>query len=55
MKTFSALGLFGGFLFAARGWVSIALVFWVAGRVSHGLALALFKEILAAGWFNEAR
>lgn len=55
MKTFSALGLSGGFLFAARGLVSIGLVFWVAGRISHGLAIMLFKEALMAGWFDAAR
>ena len=55
MKTVLALGLAGGFLFAVRGWISLLLVAWVAARFGHGLALALFKECLKAGWFDEAR
>ena len=55
MKTIAALGMAGGFLFVVRGWISLALVVWVAGRISHGLAMALFKECLKAGWFDEAR
>jgi len=38
-----------------RGWVSLALVVWVAARISHGLAMAFFKAALKAGWFDEAR
>ena len=55
MKTILALGMAGGFLFAARGWISLLLVLWVAGRISHGLAMALLKECLRAGWFDETR
>lgn len=55
MKAFKILGLAGGFLFATRGWISLMLVVWVAGRVSHGLAMALFKECLKAGWFGGTR
>jgi hypothetical protein len=55
MKTVLALGLAGGFLFAVRRWISLLLVVWVAARFGHGLALALFKECLKAGWFDEAR
>jgi hypothetical protein len=55
MKAIVTLGLGGGILFAVRGWISLLLVVWVAGRISHGLAMALFKECLKAGWFDEAR
>lgn len=55
MKTFAALGIAGGFLFAVRGWFSLVIVLWVAARVSQGLAMALFKEVLKAGWFDETR
>jgi hypothetical protein len=55
MKTLAALGASGGFFIAARGWMSLALVVWIAGRVSRQLALALFKEALSAGWYDEAR
>jgi hypothetical protein len=55
MKTLSALGLAGGIFLLGRGWVGIVLLLWVTGRVSHGLALALFKETLRAGWFNAER
>ena len=41
MKTLAALGIAGGFLFVARGWISMALILWVAGRFSHALAVAL--------------
>lgn len=55
MKMIAALGSTGGFFMFARGWVSLALVVWIASRVSHGLALAVFKEALRAGWFDETR
>lgn len=55
MKTISALGLAGGFLLLGRGLVSAVVVLWVASRVSHALALALFKEALRAGWFDAER
>ena len=55
MKKFAALGVAGGFLFVVRGWVGLAVVLWVAARVSHQLAMALFKEAMKAGWFDEAR
>lgn len=55
MKAIVTLGMAGGFLFVARGWISLLLVVWVAGRISHGLAMALFKECLKAGWFDEGR
>ena len=55
MRTIVTLGLAGGFLFVVRGWISLVLVVWVAGRISHGLAMAIFKEALKAGWFDEAR
>jgi hypothetical protein len=55
MKTLAALGLAGGFSFWARGWVSLLVVLWVAAQLSHGLAMALFKEVLKAGWLNETR
>lgn len=55
MKTLAALGASGGFFIAARGWVSLALVVWIAGRVSRQLALAVFKEALRAGWYDAAR
>ena len=55
MKTFAALGIAGGYLFVVRGWIGLAVVLWVAARVSHGLAMALFKEAMKAGWFDEAR
>ena len=55
MKTIAALGIAGGFLFAVRGWVGLAVVLWVAARVSHQLAMTLFKEAMKAGWFDETR
>lgn len=55
MKTIAALGIAGGFLFVVRGWVGLAVVLWVAARVSHQLAMALFKEAMKAGWFDETR
>lgn len=55
MKMLATLGLAGGFLLVARGWISFVLILWVAGRISHGLAMALFKEVLRAGWFNGSR
>jgi hypothetical protein len=55
VKTLAALGASGGFFIAARGWVSLALVVWIAARVSRQLALAVFKEALNAGWYDEAR
>ena len=55
MKTFAALGVAGGFLFVVRGWIGLAVVLWVAARVSHQLAMALFKQAIKAGWFDEAR
>jgi hypothetical protein len=55
MKTLAALGIAGGFLFVARGWITLILILWVAGRFSHALAVALFWEALKAGWFDEAR
>ena len=55
MKTIAGLGTAGVFLLVARGWVSLALLLWLAARISHGLALAVFKEVLRAGWFDEAR
>ncbi|MDO8280489.1 MAG: hypothetical protein Q7T63_20535 [Burkholderiaceae bacterium] len=38
MKTFAALGIAGGFLFVVRGWIGLAVVLWVAARVTHQLA-----------------
>ena len=55
MKTIAALGSAGGFLFVVRGWVGLAVVLWVAARVSQQLAMALFKEAIKAGWFDETR
>ena len=55
MRAIVTLGMAGGFLFVARGWLSLLLVVLVAGRISHQLAMALFKECLKAGWFDEAR
>ena len=55
MKTIAALGSTEGVLFVLRGWVGLAVVLWVAARVSHQLAMALFKEAMKAGWFDEAR
>lgn len=48
MKMLAALGMAGGFLFLARGWMSLILRLWVAGRFSHALAVALFREALTA-------
>lgn len=53
--TIVTLGLAGGFFIAARGWLSLLVVLLLAKRVSRELALALFKEALKAGWFDEAR
>jgi uncharacterized membrane protein len=55
MKTIVTLGIAGGFFVAARGSISLFLVLLLAKRVSHELALALFKEAMKAGWFDEAR
>ena len=49
MKTLAALGIAGGFLFVARGWISPALILWVAGRFSNALAVTLFREAQKAG------
>ena len=53
MKTFAALGSAGGYLFVVRGWLGLAVVLWVAARVSQQLAMALFKAAMKAGWFDE--
>lgn len=55
MKTIMTLGIAGGFLIAARGSIGLFLVLLLAKRVSQELALALFKEALKAGWFDETR
>jgi hypothetical protein len=55
MKSITTLGRTGGFFFVVRGWISLALVVWIAGRVSRQLALAVFKEALKAGWYDAAR
>lgn len=55
MKTRAALGIAGGFLFVTQGGISIVLILWAAGRFGHALAVALVREALKAGWFDEAR
>jgi uncharacterized membrane protein len=55
MKAMVTLGVAGGFFVAARGSISLFLLLLLAKRVSQELALALFKEALKAGWFNETR
>ena len=55
MKTIVTLGIAGGFLFVARGWITLLVTVLVAARVSHTLAMVIFKEALKAGWFDEAR
>lgn len=55
MKTILTLGIAGGLFVAARGSISLFLMLLLAKRVSQELALALFKEALKAGWFDEAR
>ena len=57
MKTIVTLGIAGGFFIAARGSIGLFLVLLLAKRVSQelALALALFKEALKAGWFDETR
>jgi hypothetical protein len=55
MKTIGTLGLAAGLSIAARGWFSLFFIALVAKRVSQGLALALFREGMKAGWFDEAR
>ena len=49
MRTLTALGIAGGFLFLARRWVGLIFVLWVAARVSHGLAVAILREALRSG------
>ena len=49
MKTITALGVAGGFLLFARGWLGLLVILWIAARVSHGLAVAILKEILKTG------
>ena len=55
MKTIVTLGIAGGFFVAARGSISLFLVLMLAKKVSRELALALFKEALKAGWYDETR
>ena len=55
MTTIAGLGTAGVFLLVVRGWFGLAVRLWLAARISHGLALAVFKEVLRAGWFDEAR
>lgn len=38
-----------------RRWLSLALISWVASRISRELALAIYKEALKAGWYDAAR
>ena len=52
MKTILTLGIAGGFFIAARGWLGLVLLLFVAKRVSHELAVMLFREALKAGWFK---
>ena len=49
MRTLTALGLAGGFLFVARRWLGLILVLWIAARVSHALAVAVLREALRSG------
>lgn len=49
MKTLLTLGLTGGFLLVPPGWRLLCLVLWVASKVSHGLAVAILREVLRAG------
>lgn len=49
MKTLLALGLTGGFLLVPQQWKALCLVLWVASKVSHGLAVAVLREVLRAG------
>jgi len=46
MKTILALGVAGGFLLYARGWVGLLVILWIASRVSPGLAVAILREVL---------
>jgi len=55
MKAIETLGIAGGFFVAARGSISLFRLLLVAKKVRHALALALFKEALKAGWFDEVR
>jgi hypothetical protein len=55
MKAIVTLGIAGGFFVAARGSISVFLLLLVAKKVSQEVALALFKEALKAGWFDETR
>lgn len=49
MKTLTALGIAGGFLFGPRSWWVLFLVLWTASRISHELAVAILREVLKAG------
>jgi len=49
MKTILALGVAGGFLLCARGWLGLVVILWLASRVSPGLAVAILREVLRAG------
>lgn len=40
---------------AIRRWLSLALISWVASRISRELALAIYIEALKAGWYDAAR
>lgn len=55
MKTIITLGMAGGFLFVARGWITLFFTVLVAARISHTLAMVIFKEALKAGWFDATR
>lgn len=55
MKSIMTLGVAGGFFVAARASFSLFLFLLLAKKVSQELALALFKEALKAGWFDETR
>lgn len=49
MKTLFALGMTGGFLLMPPQWRVLCVVLWVASKVSHGLAVAVLREVLRAG------
>ena len=49
MKTLTALGIAGGFLFGAPRWLVLLMVLKAASRLSTGLSVAILKEVLKAG------
>ena len=55
MMTVTVPRMVAGVRFVVRGWLTLILVVWVAARIDRGLAMAIFKEALKAGWYDRPR